>query len=99
MIRQSTCVSWSPRRFFVPALILLTFSVLFLSQPACSETVISASINQNTNWDVSGSPYHVTAAITLAAGYRLTIQPGPNRQSGHLHQRHWQLAGVEIPRQ
>jgi flagellar hook assembly protein FlgD len=57
--------------------ILLVFAVLGL--PAAIEsqaTNVSSNITTNTEWMVAGSPYVITATISVSSGVTLTVDPG-----------------------
>ncbi|MCB0113846.1 MAG: right-handed parallel beta-helix repeat-containing protein [Caldilineaceae bacterium] len=48
-----------------------------VDQPnAAASTVVSGTISANTTWTVAASPYVITDDLTVAAGVKLTIQPG-----------------------
>jgi len=50
---------------------------LFLASPGwAGGTYISTDVTSNTTWDLAGSPYTITATITVLSGKTLTIQPG-----------------------
>ena len=63
---------------------LLAFLVILFFFPASSlaETFVSGNISQNTTWTLAGSPYIVTADVTVRYSVKnsstaiLTIEPG-----------------------
>ncbi len=50
--------------------------LVFLCGISEAQTNVSGVISTNTTWDLAGSPYIVTADVTVAAYVRLTIAPG-----------------------
>ena len=57
-------------------------SVTINSKPLI-KTQVNGIINQNTTWDLSGSPYEVTDRVQIANGVTLTIAPGVRVFSGN----------------
>ena len=58
-------------------LALLLFAFLaFISSALKAQTNVSGAIGTNTVWTLAGSPYRLTADVTVNAGVSLTIQPG-----------------------
>ena len=57
---------------------LLAFLVLLFFFPtgAFAQTTVSGSIAGSTTWDLAGSPYVLSGAVTVASNVTLTIQPG-----------------------
>ncbi|XOV91290.1 MAG: right-handed parallel beta-helix repeat-containing protein [Bacteroidota bacterium] len=55
-------------------LFVLLLSVLVFN--GFSQTNVSGVISTNTNWAISGSPYILTADVTVNSGVTLTIDPG-----------------------
>jgi hypothetical protein len=56
------------------------FSALVLSSTLFSQTNVQGTINTNTTWGISGSPYKVVAAVTVRDGATLTIEQGAEVQ-------------------
>ncbi len=55
------------------------FSLIILQSPLFAQespTYVSGTINSNTSWDLTGSPYVVTNNLTVVEGTTLTIEPG-----------------------
>ena len=50
-------------------------SILFYSY-AVADTTVSGTIDENTTWDISGSPYILNGNVTILNGVTLTINPG-----------------------
>jgi len=57
------------------ALVLVLTMSLVLAVPVAA-TDVSGTIASSTTWSVAGSPYIVTADVTVNAGVTLTIDPG-----------------------
>ncbi len=55
---------------------LLLLSFLLISLTGFSQTNKSGTISVNETWNTAGSPYNVTANLTVADGVTLTIQSG-----------------------
>ncbi|MEQ9405583.1 MAG: FG-GAP-like repeat-containing protein [Cyclobacteriaceae bacterium] len=56
---------------FLPGISLMLFSQL-----AFAQTSITNDITVNTTWDLVNSPYSIDAAVNVATGVTLTIDPG-----------------------
>ncbi len=49
---------------------------LGVNQPAFAQSSVAGPITSNTTWSTTGSPYNVTADVTISNGATLTMQPG-----------------------
>ncbi|NOX89653.1 MAG: T9SS type A sorting domain-containing protein [Calditrichaeota bacterium] len=58
------------RHFFSIIVIFLTVGFAF------SQTNVSGTIDTDSTWDVSGSPYIVTGTLTIKSGVTLTVESG-----------------------
>jgi len=54
----------------------LLISTLFIATFGFGQTDVSGTISSNTTWDVSGSPYTITANTVIMDGFTLTIDAG-----------------------
>lgn len=63
----------SPRLFFVGLALLL---ILSWFDSAAADTVVTNPINENTVWDVSGSPLIIPDGLVINSPFTLTILPG-----------------------
>ncbi len=70
----------SDRRTLLPALILLTMSVIVvaLSSSGAASTDVDSDITVNSVWNTNGSPYFIKTNIMVQDGVTLTIDPGVN---------------------
>jgi flagellar hook assembly protein FlgD len=59
------------KRALAVALLLSSIDVV-----AASATNVSGTISANTRWSTAGSPYVVTATVTVSSGVVLTVDPG-----------------------
>jgi hypothetical protein len=59
-----------------PILFLVVMSALLPWVPGAMATDVAGTIATNTTWTPAGSPYVVTSDIIVAAGVKLTVQPG-----------------------
>jgi len=68
----------SDRRTLLPALILLTLSVVVvaLSASGAASTDVDSDITVNTVWNGNGSPYYIKTNVVVQNGITLTIDPG-----------------------
>jgi hypothetical protein len=51
-------------------------SIVFIATFGFGQTDVSGTISSNTTWDVSGSPYTITANTVIMDGVTLTIEAG-----------------------
>ena len=54
----------------------LLLSCVLLFPSISMATDVGGIIDENTTWNVAGSPYNITSAIQIAGGVTLTIEPG-----------------------
>jgi len=54
----------------------LIISLFVLTAVSFAQTDVSGTISSNTTWDVSGSPYTITANTVIMDGFTLTIDAG-----------------------
>ncbi len=62
-------------RFFLPVLLAALF-FLCASLPAKAETPVFGTIDSDTVFTVSESPYHVVGSLTVGGGVTLTVEAG-----------------------
>jgi hypothetical protein len=63
------------KRIFQTAILVFFFSIAGVGTSSADTEVIGA-INVDTVWNAAGSPYTITADVTVAAGFTLTIEQG-----------------------
>ena len=64
------------RKTLVITAFFAVFSFLLGVNSASADTPVLANINADTTWTLSGSPYIIQGAPTVASGATLTIEPG-----------------------
>jgi len=57
-------------------LLAVAFLALGVNHPVSAQSSVAGPITSNTTWSTTGSPYTVTADVTIANGATLTVQPG-----------------------
>ena len=79
----------------IMALLLSTAAVAVNFGTAQAATEVSGTINSDTIWTKTNSPYNLTSSITVASGATLTLEPGT---IVHLNEYHLQINGTLIAR-
>jgi dockerin type I repeat protein len=60
----------------VPVIMFFIALILLFTPLITADTPVSGTINKNTTWSESGSPYIMGALTTVSGGFTLTIEPG-----------------------
>lgn len=57
-------------------LLAMAFMALGVNHSLSAQSSVAGPITSNTTWSTAGSPYTVTADVTISNGATLTVQPG-----------------------